>query len=353
MITTTENNNNNYIPSFWVNEKTTKSIIDDEINKYQPPPQQHKNTTSNIKVVDSHNTINTLSPIKNNNNTVTIGNTITSSSSIPSSFTTSGNTLVFLKKYKSTFDLIDEQVIKWNNTDQNILIVLRNILVSLERTLILLSKTTNTSSSSTTSSTSTSSEYKKNYFKVFEKNNSNNNNNSCDIVGLNNINNNNNRNYNDNNNISIIIENEIRLKNVLKLEEMMNSLYSYQNKFKKICDKMKLYRSEMNNYLEKTILLQQPIITTTTTTTNNNNSETLQKQQEYFKLLDLNSGSYNSAPITHIDDWLHYIVNTFNLEYQRRESIIKSIQYHRPISELTILIDSYENDSTIDYSYSK
>ncbi|KAF2076898.1 hypothetical protein CYY_001801 [Polysphondylium violaceum] len=319
MITT---ETNNYVPTFWVNNDRevvddVKTSDDDEIKQHQPPQYNNNNNTS---IVDINNT--NVSPLPN---TTIIGNTITSSSSTPSSFTTSSHTLLFLKKYKSTFDLIDKQLLKWNNADQNILIVLRNILVSLERTLILLSSSSS-SSSTTSSSSSSASEYKKNYFKVFEKSN--------DSTF-------NNNNVNNNTHLSITIENEIRLKNVLKLEELMSSLHSYQSKFKKICDKLKLYRSEMTIFLEKTILAQQPTATPTTS------------QQEYFKLLDLNSGSYNSPPITHVDDWLNYIVNTYNLEYQRRESITKQIQYHKPISELTKLVDHYENDSTINYSYSK
>ncbi|KAM9968788.1 hypothetical protein ACTFIW_000665 [Dictyostelium discoideum] len=223
------------------------------------------------------------------------------------------NVLTILRKYQKIFNEIETLISSWEYSENNLFIVFKNILSFLERYNILINTSTiSTINSNEIDLNNDSNGIRIDYFRLFKDSDNNNNN------------------YNS-------IEFELKLKLIDKLEESMISLDEYQREMKKVIEKFDSFKIEIDQYWETNIFSLKSLSTTTTTTIDKN---------IYIKINELNQGSFSNSPITQIDQWFHFIVNQFKLEFQRRDSLLKNLEYNKPIEQLNSIFANYEKNTT-------
>ncbi|KAM9992558.1 hypothetical protein ACTFIY_010018 [Dictyostelium cf. discoideum] len=275
-----------FIPKFWENTNNNNNNNNNDI------------VNKEINIDNRNRNSNNSNNNNNNNNNENLQNNL------------NVNVLTILRKYQKIFNEIETLISSWEYSENNLFIVFKNILSFLERYNILINTSTiSTINSNEIDLNNDSNGIRVDYFRLFKDSNNNNNNNNNSI------------------------EFELKLKIIDKLEESMISLDEYQREMKKVIEKFDSFKNEIDQYWETNIFSLKSLSTTI-------------DKNIYIKINELNQGSFSNSPITQIDQWFHFIVNQFKLEFQRRDSLLKNLEYNKPIKQLNSIFENYEKNTT-------
>ncbi|KYR02301.1 hypothetical protein DLAC_01133 [Tieghemostelium lacteum] len=273
--------------------------VNDSNKEFIPVFWQHTKQT-----LDVSSSIACNSPIKNSNNNSLDNYLLSSPSSSQQSSTLSSistvSTLTLLKKYQNIFIEISQQLSTWNSNEKNLLVTCKSIIMVLER-IQIISSSTSCDKSLSENRNSQQLNVDKNYFRIFK---------NQEINGSN----------------EDYVFRELQLKHCEKLESLMKSLNSFMDGLKKVSEKLVSLRNDNYHLLEH----NKKVI-------NNNVGE-------------LNSGDYSTPPLTTIHDWFLFIVQSYRIEFQRKESILSNqFDYTKSQEQLYECLSSL--NSKIDNEY--
>ncbi|EGG23704.1 hypothetical protein DFA_05838 [Cavenderia fasciculata] len=205
------------------------------------------------------------------------------------------------KKYQSAFEQISQNLQTWQMYEQSSSNLLKSLSSVLERFKLLMSVD------------------EKRLFHHFNNNH---------------VNDNDDRHHSKSSSSSGDVDNDSlimvdnKAKHALKVEEIMRAILRYNESKRQVINKLQNTANEMESYWIKNC--------------------SFTNDQKYFKTIDFNSGTYSTPPLALIQEWLEYIIKSFKLEFQRKDSLILKIDYTMDMETFMNLIEEWEYKSLLD-----